>query len=143
MEFIRPAGRLVQALALVAGLTVQGQALAGDAAQQAQVLDVGVLLAEAEGAGGGDDRAGQPSCRREINMQVCSSVKHLLCVEYRAVLADGTRGRFCVWQVQPRQAPKPQAIFFSRLARQGTSAAAQSLATPRIITIGPQVSTMS
>ena len=43
----------------------------------------------------------------------------------------------------PRQAPRPHAIFFSKLARQGVPAAAHSLATPRIMTMGPQVSTMS
>ena len=53
------------------------------------------------------------------------------------------RGPTLVWQVQPRQAPRPQAIFFSRLARQGVPAAAQSFATPRIMTMGPQVSTIS
>src|SRR5699024_9943717 len=65
-------GGLVQALAPVAGLTGQGQALARDAAQQAQVLDGGVFLAEAEGAGSRDNGSGQ-SFAQKVYTQVTHS----------------------------------------------------------------------
>ena len=52
-------------------------------------------------------------------------------------------GPILLWQVQPRQAPRPQAILRSRLATQGVPLWAHSWYTPRIITMGPQVSTMA
>ena len=45
--------------------------------------------------------------------------------------------------VQPRQAPMPQAIFFSRLTRQGVPFSAHSRAALRIMGVGPQIRTTS
>ena len=48
-----------------------------------------------------------------------------------------------VSQVQPRQAPMPQAIFFSMLTKQGVPFSAHRRAAFFIITVGPQISTAS
>ena len=128
MEFIRPEGVSYRRSPLLPGWPCKRQPLAGDAAEQRQVLDARILRPEAEGAGGRNDRPGQAFAEKvDMQVDVCkfSPRSNTSCAGNTGPSWQTVLGPTFVWQVQPRQAPRPQAILRSRLARQGTPFSAQ------------------
>ena len=135
-------GGLPQALALVAVLAVQGQALAGDAADLGKVGQFLVLHTVAHGAGCADDGAVHRKAQ-QVRFQVSHQKNTSVASKTGPFLHTLLPSPLFVSQVQPRQAPMPQAIFFSMLTKQGVPFSAHRRAALRIMTVGPHTSTTS
>ena len=125
-------GGLPQALAPVAVLAVQGQALAGDAADLCKVCQLFVLHAVAHGAGCADDRAVHHKAQ-QVGFQVSHQKNTSVASNTGPFLHTLLPSPLFVSQVQPRQAPMPQAIFFSMLTKQGVPFSAHRRAALRIM----------